>query len=244
MKAITKRILPALFACTLLLFPLSPAQGECAAEKAEPAILSVSGEGSAEAAPDRAVITIGIKTHATDAQEAQAGNAAAAASIQQALKDLGIPDKDMQTRGYSFHPTYHYTEGRENDVSGYDATNSIIVTLRDTSLVGRAIDTALRHGANQISSLSFGMQDSQRLRKDALHAAVRDARDKADIIAASLGRRIIGIKNVSESTGSASARGYDFAMLAKSANDSFDTPIESGTVSLSATVHIDYVLSD
>ncbi len=241
MTQTAKRILFALFVSSLLLMTALPVS---ATEKAEPPILSVSGEGSAEAVPDQAVITIGITTHSADAQDARNKNAATAADIQQALRELGINNKDIQTRDYNFRPTYHQANDNSNEINGYTVNNSVIVTLRDISLIGNAIDTALRHGANQISALSLGVQDPRRLRKDALQTAVRDARDKADIIAGSLGRRIIGIKNVSESTGSANSRHYEMAILSKSVNSAVDTPIESGTVSLSATVHIDFILND
>ena len=237
MNQIQKIFFSVLLLCAIASFPLSSAQ--CA----EPTILSVSGQGSAEAEPDRAVVTIGVKTHAADAQEAQAENAAAATRIRQALNDLGISNQDIQTRNYNFYPTYRNTAGRENEIDGYDAVNSIIVTLEDIHWVGKAIDTALNHGANQISSLSFDVRDTKRMRKEALRAAVLDARDKADIISASLGKRIVGIKSISENTGTIHARRYELAMSAKS-NGSFDTPIENGTVTLSASVQVDYILEN
>ena len=235
MHRMQRYALPVLLFCALCCFPQSSAR--CA----EPTVLSVSGQGSAEAAPDRAAVTIGVKTRAADAQEAQGENAARAARIQQALRDLGIAEKDIQTRNYNFHPTYRSIAGRETEIDGYEAVNSIVVHLEDIRLVGKAIDTALHQGANQVSSLVFDVRDTRRLRKEALRAAVLDARDKADIIAASLGKRIIGIKSVSESTGGIHARRYE---LAAKANGGFDTPIEDGTVSLSATVQIDYMLED
>ncbi|MBQ1914916.1 MAG: SIMPL domain-containing protein, partial [Selenomonadaceae bacterium] len=168
-----------LLACTISLLLPSVSQ----ASGIEPPLLSVSGQGMAQAAPDEAVITISVTNHAADANTAQQVNASKASAIQNAIKALGIDDKDIQTRNYSFYPTYSSERGQENEINGYQASNSILVTIHDFSLVSQVIDTALGYGANQISSLDFRIRNTEKLRKEALTAAIRDARNKADIIA-------------------------------------------------------------
>ncbi|MBQ3972074.1 MAG: SIMPL domain-containing protein, partial [Selenomonadaceae bacterium] len=90
-----------LLACTISLLLPSVSQ----ASGIEPPLLSVSGQGMAHAAPDEAVITISVTNHAADANTAQQVNASKASAIQNAIKGLGIDDKDIQTRNYSFYPT-------------------------------------------------------------------------------------------------------------------------------------------
>ena len=235
-------ILIPICALSFLLSPLSISHAECA-EAPALSILSVDGRGTAVAAPDRASISIGVTTQGQDAAAAQAENTAAAQSIIAGLKMLGIDAKDIQTSNYSFRPNYSFDENRERAINGYIVDNSIIVTVRDISLTGKVIDTALNHGANQINSLDFQISDTNALRKNALLAAIRDAKEKADIIASGLGHRIIGIHLVSENTGAFQSRKYNSMMLAEAAMDS-TVPIESGTVSLDANVHIEYILND
>lgn len=239
MKA-SKNLVLFFLACaiSILLPPVSHAAG------IEPPLLSVSGQGIAQAAPDEAIVTISVTNHAADAKTAQQVNASKAAAIQNAIKALGIDDKDIQTHNYSFYPTYSSERGQGNEINGYQASNSILVTIRDLELVGRVIDTALGYGANQISSLDFRIRNTEKLRKEALTAAIRDARNKADIIAQGLGMRIVGIKTVSEDTGSIGHRTYSMAMLAKSNTMENSTPIEAGTLTLDASVHIDYILDN
>lgn len=239
MKA-SKNLVLFFLACaiSILLPPVSQAAG------IEPPLLSVSGQGIAQAAPDEAIVTISVTNHAADAKTAQQVNASKAAAIQNAIKALGIDDKDIQTHNYSFYPTYSSERGQENEINGYQASNSILVTIRDLELVGRVIDTALGYGANQISSLDFRIRNTEKLRKEALTAAIRDARNKADIIAQGLGMRIVGIKTVSEDTGNIGHRTYSMAMLAKSNAMENSTPIEAGTLTLDASVHIDYILDN
>ena len=206
-------------------------------------ILSVDGIGSTTATPDRASISIGVTTHAVDASSAQGENNSRVQNIVNGLKELGIAANDIRTDNYSFRPDYSFSEGRGNEITGYTVDNSIIVKVKDVKLVGRVIDTALQRGANQINSLEFGISDTKALRRQALNAAIQDAREKADILASGLGHRIIGIHHVTENTGAFTSRQFDSVMLA-AAPKNVAVPIESGTVSLDANVHIDFILDN
>ena len=110
---------------------------------------------------------------------------------------------------------------------------------------GNVIEVALNNGANRIDSLSFDVKEPESLRRAALKDAVRDARNKADILAGALGVRITGIKLVTENVGSVTSR--DNTRLGKNARDmlaisAVTTPLEAGTMDVSATVHIDYIV--
>ena len=223
-----------LLACSLPAF---------AAEAPQKPILTVDGSGQATATPDKATAVIGITTHASDAAKAQNDNAWTASQIQKAIKALGVQAKDMQTTDYSFQPTYREDQNRRHEINGYTVNNSIVVTIRNLALTGKVIDAALSHGANEVSSLSFSANDTHAVQQAALKAACLDARAKADIIAQTLGRRIVGIQNISESTSGLSGRRYNGPMLAMAKMDA-ETPIATGTLSMSANVHIDFILGD
>lgn len=216
-----------------------PAAG-LAAERTVP-ILAVDGSGTSQAAPDQAFISLGVITQAVEAQTAQTKNASIANAIQNALIEIGIPEKCIQTRDYNLHPDYN--RDQQNEITSYTVNNTVTVRVDDIRLIGRVIDTALANGANRVNSLNFDLRNTKQLRKEALGSAIKDAREKADIIAAGLGKTITGIQNVSENSGTIQPRRYDNMMLAKStALES--TPIEAGTIDFSATVHIEFILSN
>lgn len=216
-----------------------------AADAPQRPILSVDGTGQAEAAPDTATVVLGITTHARDAATAQNDNAHTAGLIQQSVQAAGIPARDIQTTNYSFRPTYRTEDNRRNEIDGYTVDNSIVVTVRDIRKTGKVIDAALKSGANTVNSLSFGASDTKAVRQAALQKACADARAKAEIIARSLGCRIVGIQNVSENTGDLSPRRYNGPMLMMAkAGSAADTPIEAGTLTLHANVHIDFILAN
>ena len=98
------------FACALALalafvMPQMAAPTEAADQPQRP-ILSVDGRGEATTEPDMATVAVGITTHAADAAKAQNDNAWVAGEIQKSITALGIAEKDIQTRNYSFRPTY------------------------------------------------------------------------------------------------------------------------------------------
>lgn len=228
--------------CALFLMSCSAAFAAPQQETPRPT-LSVDGQGTGTAAPDMATVTIGVTTQGKDAAKAQNDNAWVSNQIQAAVRGLGIAEKDIQTRNYSFYPNYSTDKDHRNEVTGYTVNNSVIVVVRDIKLTGKVIDAALNNGANEINSLDFSASDTKAVRKVALLNAVQDARDKADIIAKGLGKRIVGIQNISESTGYIETRRFGGNMLMAVAKDAA-TPIAPGSLSLTANVHIDFILSD
>lgn len=229
----TRLLLPVL-ALTLLFSPLVQAAEELP-------VLSVDGRGSAFIAPDQAELTLGVVSQGRSADQAQAENAQKSAAITQALKGLGIAASDIQSQNYSFYPNYTNKEGRSREISGYAANHSLRVHIRNLAKAGKIIDVALGAGANEVNSLQYSVKDQSAVRKTAMGYAIADARNKAEIIAAGLGRQIVGIKSVSENTGYIETRDYASNMLraAKAA----DTSIEPGMLKLDANVHIEYLLN-
>ena len=215
--------------CALFLMSCSAAFAAPQQETPRPT-LSVDGQGTGTAAPDMATVTIGVTTQGKDAAKAQNDNAWVSNQIQAAVRGLGIEEKDIQTRNYSFYPNYSTDKDHRNEVTGYTVNNSVIVVVRDIKLTGKVIDAALSNGANEINSLDFSASDTKAVRKVALLNAIQDARDKADIIAKGLGKRIVGIQNVSESTGYIETRRFGGNMLMAVAKDAA-TPITPGSLS-------------
>ena len=223
-----------------LVFVFAPA-----AEAAEqnPPTISVSGEGVIEAAPDRATISLGIVNRDKNAAKVQSDNARIAANIIQAVANLGIERKNIRTGNYSFHQ-YYRNDNNRRVLDGYEANNTVIVLVEDLSLVGKVIDAALANGANNVDSLDFGIHDKKNLQNNAIRLAVRDARAKAEIVAAELGKKIVGVRSVSVNAGYVSApRMNKMAMAAVAEDAVYETPIESGTLSCSASVHVEFEMS-
>ena len=134
----------------------------------------------------------------------------------------------------------------ETGVEFFSLSKSFNVTgARISFLIGRrdVVDAVLANGANTIHSLDFSIRDTDALRKRALESAVKDARNKADAIAHALGKSIVGVQHVSENTGMFQPRQSNGMMMKSMDGAAESTPIDAGTLSLSADVHIDFILA-
>lgn len=205
--------------------------------------ISVNGEGVIEASPDRATISIGVVTRDKDSTKAQNANAKAASEVINSVVALGIDRKNIRTGNYSFRQLYRNDNNRNRIFEGYEVNNTVVIITDNLNLVGKVIDSALSHGANSIESLEFGIRDRTALQNEALKLAVRDAKSKAEVVAAGLGKSIVGVRSVSINSGHVSTP--KFARLAMVAEDAanYQTPIESGTLQCSASVHVEFEIS-
>ena len=219
-----------------LVLPTSTASAE------EAPTLTMNGIGVARIAPDVAEITLGVVTEAKDAAKAHADNAAQATRVQNAVKALGIAERDIQTTRYDFSPVYDVKDNGRSVTTGYTVTNSVVVKVRNLDNVGKVIDAALASGANRVDSLEFSASDPSAAKNAALADAARDARNKADAVAKALGVRIVRILNVyADAQPYNTPRNFMPMMMAKEAYDA-GTPISAGELSVEASVNVTYVI--
>jgi hypothetical protein len=229
--------------------------------------ITVTGNGYVYADPDLAKVTIGVTTEATTSTKAMGDNADAMSAVIAAIKRLGIPEKDIKTSTVSLQPKYEYqyptTTGYpastdkvvppvptstpptslSTRIVGYTAVNTVTVTVRDMSLVGRVIDEGYNGGANQINGVTFMLSDEKgaTVYKEALQKAVAEAKDKASLLASAAGISDYRLKTVAEN-GQYYPVAYD-AMEKSSgvAMASAPTPISPGQNKVTATVGLTYV---
>ena len=215
------------------------------AQEIPPPILYVNGEGIVEASPDRATISVGVITREKNPSAVQSANARTATSVINSIVALGIERKNISTGNYSFNPVYRHMENGKRILEGYEATNSVTIIVDDLNLVGKIIDTALSHGANRVDSLNFGLRNRTAHQDEALRLAVLDAKRKAQVAVSALGKSIVGVRSVSINSGHVDTpRNYKMArsMAMEDAAD-FETPIESGTLTCSASVRVEFEIS-
>jgi uncharacterized protein YggE len=169
------------------------------AEEIDTNVINVSGQGSVKAAPDRAAVTLGVITEAQTAHQAQSDNAQKVDTAVKALINSGIAESDIKTKNYSLRPNYVYPEKEAPKIVSYIVENNIMITVKNTEQVGNILDVAVKSGVNQVNSINFYVENDQALKVQALQKAVADARAKADVLAAALGKKITGVKSASGS---------------------------------------------
>lgn len=151
--------------------------------------LNISGTGVATAVPDTGVISLGVETIAETAQAALNENSALMTRVLEAARAAGIADRDMATATVSLYPQFDSSSSSRSErrISGYQASNTVRLTVRDLPDMGNVIDALAKAGGNSIGGISFRVDDTTAMLRDARRAAVADAMDKASLYADAAG---------------------------------------------------------
>ena len=219
---------------SLLLLLLS-----CSAMAAQTAVPSVQANGSATitAKPDQAQLDVGVVTTGATAQEASQQNATLSTTVQAALSKILGPAGTLQTVSYYVTPRYSTTQNQPSVIIGYTASNTVRVTTTDLSQIGLLIDAANQAGANSVGGLSFGLQNPEPLVEQALTQATKQATLHAAAIAAGLGAKVGAVLSAQEGSS------YAPVLVGTTAGAAVATPVQTGTVTVYATVTIQVALT-
>ena len=208
----------------------------------------VNGEGSAELAPDMAMLVLTVSREGETAREALDANSAAMAEVLQAMRDEKIEDRDLQTAGFSIQPRYNYPapkpsgEREPREIIGYTVRNSLSVRVRDIDRVGAIIDKSVTLGVNEGGNITFTNADPAAAIAEARAEAVRDARSKAETLAAAAGVKTGRILEISEHSFAPRPMPMLNAEVAMSRAADEAPPVAAGENSYQVTVQVTYAI--
>lgn len=205
------------------------------ARAAEPAAgtdrVTVAGTGSISSVPTTATLSFGVEARAETAKAALAADARAMRNVIDAIKAAGA--REVGTQAVSLSQVI----GQDGKLEGFVAVNAVSATI-GVARAGAVIDAAVAAGANQVSGPTLSVADRGSLYRQALEAAVADARLSAETIAAAAGRSLGKVTSVVEGEGS-----VPMPLFEKSAASDVGTPIEAGTQLTMATVSVTFALT-
>lgn len=161
--------------------------------------LDISARGEVTRVPDVAVITAGVVTSAPTAGAAMQQNADRMTRVLAALRASGVAEKDIATSTINLSPQYRYVQNETPVVTGYQASNQVTIRFRDVAKSGAILDTLVKQGANQINGPNLVVDKPEAAQDEARLAAVKTARERAELYASSTGLRIKRIVSISES---------------------------------------------
>jgi uncharacterized protein YggE len=170
--------------------------------------ISLSGTGIVSATPDQGQIAFTVRIRDALAANAVSKQAAIMNNVLAALTAEGIAKEAITTSGYSLNPVYNNTSCKDYNcpipaidgkIIGYEAVQSIQVTVDDLPRIGSVLDKIVQAGVTQVDYIGFSFKDTtyNSLRAQAYKKAVDDARGQADAIVGAMGGFIIGIASAS-----------------------------------------------
>lgn len=163
-----------------------------------PHTITISGEGDVTAVPDVAVVTLGAQTERKNVADAQRENTRVMNALRERLGTLKIPAADITTSQYSVYPQYDWDDGKQT-LRGYTVFQQVTVKIRDFEKISPVLTAVGDVGVNQVSGLSFTIDDPEELRQQARVKALEQAKRKAQALAHTAGVRLGRIVTFSES---------------------------------------------
>jgi uncharacterized protein len=160
---------------------------------------SISGEGKEVVVPNIAEVRIGVISEGKDLTTLQKENSEKMNRIISFLKEKGIDEKDIQTENYLVSPKYDYSKPPYKIV-GYTINQDLKVKVRDLSKIGEILSQAVNYGANNVSGPNFTFDDKEVYLEKAREKAIRNAKEKAEKIAKTVGFRLGKIISIIESS--------------------------------------------
>lgn len=159
--------------------------------------ISASGNYQMSVAPDQVQVYLLIETRSKSADDAKNKNSLISESVLNALSSIGIEQSTIETENYNIYPEYDWNNGAQT-LKGYVTSNNIKIKTTDFGKIGKIVDSVVDAGA-LVSYINFELspEKNNEYKSKVLTEASKDAKVKAESIAAGLGKKLGSLVSVS-----------------------------------------------
>lgn len=218
--------------------------------------ISVSGTAVVNVTPDRVLIQLGVQSNGRTPNLTETTNSATIHRVIQAVKRIGVEEKDIVTDRYVINPIYRDYDNLT--IEGYRIYNTVAITLRDIDLVNEVIIASLNAGANQVINVEFYLSNLRKYRDQARELAMIAAGEKAGDLAESAGAEAGCVLSITENTWSYFSGGWwghsrdlwtqntvqNIPSGGSQGDSSEFGPVNLGQISVRAEVNATYALTE
>jgi len=233
-------VVVSLLLVTALVAGCTPTVIERSSDQQPDRTIAVNGTGNVYADPDVAYINIGVHTQNADPKAALASNTSQAQAVIDALKEIGVADKDIQTSNFNVYPSTQYGPNGEMLDTIYMVDNTVYVTVRDLTKLGEMLDTVVSSGANNINGITFDILDKETLAAEARKKAVEDAQKQAQDIADAAGIQLGELMYVNVYYSGTTYPQYEGKGGGGGYSSTISVPVSAGRMVISAEVNMTY----
>ncbi len=198
--------------------------------------VSVTGEAKSQQKNQIAKFSAGVNSVKENKEEAVNEVNTKMTELINALKQFGIPTDDIKTQNMSVYQERDYM--KNSDKGMWSVNNSVEIVLRDIDKSSSLTDLLNTSGANNVYGPNFGFDDTKAYENELVENAMKDAREKAEIMAKASGRKLGKVLSISEGYGG--TNNYDGLMLSKSMGSG--APVEIGTATISKSLSVVFEL--
>ncbi|MCG9728271.1 oxidative stress defense protein [Shewanella sp. Isolate13] len=159
--------------------------------------LNTVGSSQLNVKADMAEVNVEVVVKAKTAKEAKNESDKAVANFLDRLEKAGVDRELIQSANINLQPQYHYEKNKPNQLIGYSANRRIKVTVLKLSELNNILDSALEQGMNRINSIALKSSKEAEYLEQARMAAIKDAQQKAKMLAEGFGEKLDGVWRIS-----------------------------------------------
>lgn len=192
-------------------------------------LITVSASAEQRVPPDVAITRLGVTERAASARTATNAASASLRQVIEAVRAVGVDELETEPVRVTRQPPRLRPEAPQRPP--FVARQSIEVRTRDLDRAGAVIEAAVTAGANEVNGPRFTLANPSAARREAVAAAVKDARATARATAVAAGVELGELRRVQEGrAGAAPLRSSDIASTESA------PPTEPGLVTVTAAV--------
>lgn len=162
----------------------------------------VVGIGRVSSAPDRASVSVGLRSENIDAKQLPAARASHAAKFNQIVDNLRqtAPEARIETRSFSVTPNYDGESGALKNYSIYSNADVEVTGTENITNLSQIVQSSVSSGSNSVGNVNYSLSDAARdtATVAAQKQAMAHALTKASDLAGHAGRRLGVVRKIVE----------------------------------------------
>jgi len=204
------------------------------ASAADARYITINATGTTTVVPDAARINATVSVLGTTSKGALSTAGTTSAAVRSALTAKKVATKDIATQSITVYPEYSYPASGIPTLSGYRATQSFDIIIRNAAAAGAVVDAIVGSGGDnlQVNGVSPFVLDSNKVTEVARTAAVKKAKAKAASYAKLLGVKLGRVIYLDEASTPTAYPIYTATAKADSAETVVDLGEQKVTVSV------------
>ncbi len=254
---------------SLIALLLIATHAAAADEKADPPTITVSGNATVKAVPDKALLTASIQTRNKSLDAAVEENEAKIKAAITFLKSAGVEDKSIRTEVINIRPIYPdrnqnirskfqaqqafntparpMIPGGDKDPFeklkpiGYQVRRQFAITIADLDSFEKIYRGLIKAGINDIGGIQFESSELRKHKDDARLKAIVATREKAQALAGAMGAKLATVHKITENNFSFQSPSFSNRISSTAQPASTMT---AGTMEIKASVQVVFVLGD
>lgn len=206
-----------------------------AAEMTPVRSVTASGMSERKVAPDEAHVNVNFGATNLKLETAKAEHDKKLRDVMAIAKKVGIEDAQVKTENSSVQPQYRW-ENNKQLFKGYRVQTNLDITVKKIDAVGGLLEklssAGLEAGSGQewgnLLNVSYSISKPDKIRDEMLAEAIKNARKKAENMAAAAGSSLGGVIQINE--GGAPQLNFPMPMMAMARADGMATEAASAPV--------------